>query len=621
MLLKSYGGHSFGTDYEVWISDGSGRGLPGVQGQLVGRLGAWPLLSGIGRPGHRFTLMIHVDAGDVDALLIQLRQWFDPESETPAALVATDDDGYSNERYRMCLCEALQPLPDGGGFAERVFVATMVVNGDVRWRAVTPDSETWDITASGQTTTISNGGEDKAYPILTITPTAATSGYQYRRFVPITWRAMAGASKYPVQIGGLDTDALVTASKMQADGDDLRVEVDGVEVDRWLVNMNTADTDIWINLDFSAAVSLTLAVDIAAAGEITSIVANEDISALGSSGILKIENEVFSYTAKDNPSKTFSGITRATRGTAEAGHAATTAISWLQHDVWLLYGDASAAAPTVDDNYKPVFTLASSDNGTWDYDEFGETDGLRSGSWTHVLYQLATFYTANHFTNANPWQEMGVRNYGWPLNEGGSWRIYNPCFITNANFQNGEYYDTASYAIHYIESSLNGSTWTVEYTIPYAVTGAWTAWSRDQAITANSPYVRLNLYQVLVNASEVEVADVTLTLNASYIPVVAIGAEQTDAYVLAATITNNTTVEAISLNYTMLIDDSLEVDTDAKTVTDLTDDGKQQQAITIVDGPRRQWLALEPGDNVLAYVETGVTGVTITIEFEKRYYS
>ena len=48
----------------------------------------------------------------------------------------------------------------------------------------------------------------------------------------------------------LDTEALVTAGKMQSDCDDLRVVVNGGIAKRWIADPNDANTKIWINLEY-----------------------------------------------------------------------------------------------------------------------------------------------------------------------------------------------------------------------------------------------------------------------------------------------------------------------------------------------------------------------------------
>jgi len=115
-----------------------------------------------------------------------------------------------------------------------------------------------------------------------------------------------------------------------------------------------------------------------------------------------------------------------------------------------------------------------------------------------------------------------------------------------------------------------------------------------------------------------EVADCTVTLNSTYTPTHAINAEQGD-YSLNCTIENTTTGKAFSLLYTMALNAVLEVDTLAKTVIDKEDELGQMQALTLVGGPRRDWLVLQGGNNVLEYTEAGAAALTIEVEWVKRY--
>ena len=70
----------------------------------------------------------------------------------------------------------------------------------------------------------------------------------------------------------------------------------------------------------------------------------------------------------------------------------------------------------------------------------------------------------------------------------------------------------------------------------------------------------------------------------------------------------------------MGIDESLEVDTADKTVTDLSDDSAVFTVLTVTGGGRRDWLPLVAGVNELEYTDTGTNGVTVTVEYEERYY-
>lgn len=628
MKIIEFDGNAFGTDYAVSLLDGGSVNMPGVQAIMVQRLGQWPLLGGVRRPGHRLFLGIVIEGASKDTLRVQLQQWFDPEDETPKKLTAADDDGSSNERYLYTICESLQVTQSReGGVLVTMYVATLAIHGDVRWRHETEDSDVWNITASGQTNVVANGGDDDVYPRFTIEPTSGkTGGYGYKRFVAVRWRVEEASSDYPYELsdGGFDTATLVSGGKAQSDGDDFRVMVDGVEVDRWFgagsYAFNQATTKIWVNLDFEADVSMTLKTAIAASGSISEIELNEAITGLPASGILLIDSEVFVYTGKSDADKKVTGVTRAAKGTSMAAHTASTAVYWLQHDIWYLYDNSTATAPTVDDDMEPAFELDDSTNTSWVYEEFGGgtlSDPTRTRRWGRTDNDYA--YTANHVSNADPWTEIGLREAGQAL----QWQRYSPCGITAANFQNGEKYAqaTGSFSAE-IRSSINGATWATEYTIPdVSVANTWESWSQNETLDSGSKYVALWLDSFDIYSSyRVEAADVTLTFNSSNTPTTAFTGSEQGAYPLACTLTNNTTGESIEFSYLMGTNEELEVDTYEKTVTDLEDDSQQMQALTLVGGARRHWLKLQPGNNTLQFDDTGTVAVTLTTEFAKRSY-
>lgn len=625
MKVKTWDGNSIndGTYYQCVLRE-SFYGLPVVKVGGAGRNGRWPVLTGIERSGRVLELDVYIKTTtSLSTLQNQLLRWFDPETEVSKKLVCEDDAG-GGDRYVMGICQALEEAPRSAGMH---YHAMIVVDGDVRWRKVTASSSTWTITATGGTKTITNSGTDEAYPVLTITPTAAKStGYGYKRFVPVKWLASAGYINYPVDIcnDGFDTATLIGASKMQADGDDLRVFVDGAEKDRWLDGINTSTTKVWINLSFQAAQDATLKTAIAASGAITTIEVNESIVDFPASGILLCGSEVFTYTGKSDTSKRFTGVTRAAKGTSEAAHAISATVDWIQYDVWILYGNASSTAPVTDDNYKPAFALASSTNTSWDYDTFGPGG---TGAWSRASAGSGITYTADKDSDAVPWSEIGVRCINATYPSGEYW-IYNPCGITVANFANGEYFanliamSNGSY-FGQIMSALSSGSYVQEYLIGGPSSNdVWESWSRNETLISGSVYVKMRL-EAATNLGtgdmSLECADVTLTLNSSYTPVIAIGTEQGN-YSLACKITNNTTVNAIELSYTMAVNQDLEVDTDLKTITLLDDGSNQFQALTVTAGPRRNWLPLAVGANTLKYDDTGCDTVTVVIDWEERHY-
>jgi phage-related protein len=87
-----------------------------------------------------------------------------------------------------------------------------------------------------------------------------------------------------------------------------------------------------------------------------------------------------------------------------------------------------------------------------------------------------------------------------------------------------------------------------------------------------------------------------------------------------ATITNETTGDAISIYFVHSVDDELEIDTDLKTVTYLTDNSNQFSALTLEGAIRRDWLPLVPGNNTLRWDETGAGSLTVALEWKERTY-
>ena len=90
-------------------------------------------------------------------------------------------------------------------------------------------------------------------------------------------------------------------------------------------------------------------------------------------------------------------------------------------------------------------------------------------------------------------------------------------------------------------------------------------------------------------------------------------------YTLAATITNQATDEAIEVVFETALNDTLEIDTDERTVTYLADESSQFQAVSM-DSVRRHWLRLLPGYNTLRFDDAGLAAVTVFITFQRRYY-
>ena len=133
-------------------------------------------------------------------------------------------------------------------------------------------------------------------------------------------------------------------------------------------------------------------------------------------------------------------------------------------------------------------------------------------------------------------------------------------------------------------------------------------------------YIRLWLsgYASLVKPARLECADVTVTLNSSYTPLVVLAAAD-QTYRVQPTIENQTTEESITIDAAVDVDQSIEIDVANHQVTLLADDSDAYNAVETVEGVRRWILRLQAGSNTLSYTQTGLVEVDVDIVFERRY--
>jgi len=620
--IISYDGNTFAPNYEVGFVTGSEPRLPPAQVQILERIGAWPVIVALQRKPHRLALLIRIAGSSRDALRTQLFQWFDPENETPKTLVGENHAGI--QMSVEALCEELRVYGDQQH--DTAFVVTLAVDGDVRWRA-TETSDSWSITASGQTHTINNTGEDDAYSTLEITPTTAKSaGYAYKRHALVTWRAINPGSNYPIRLGPLNTAALVGAGKVQADGDDLRVFVDGAEVARHLVDMNDANTYIWFAADWQQAADLELTASIAGAGSIDSIELDDEVemARLPSAGFVRVGSEVFSYSAVDLLNKWLTGIERAIWGTSAGAHSAGDDVFWMQHEVVIVYGDATATAPDTTGT-EPIFELDLSTNTSWRFEEFGQTAYPgRPATWRRwgnlSLSGQGGTYSATQRTMASPYTVAGAWLDAAMQGNAYGWYLHNPCGIVNAAWSDGqkraEIKENFLVRLIYWIRDDNWQTWQATLTDP-AADNVWEAWS-EAAAGADWDAADTLAMAAYFYPQDAEAGTVVVSIFADEAPDVSIGGEEGN-YTLSATITNETTEEAITVTFEMATDETLEIATDERTVTYQADESNQFQAVSL-DSARQHWLRLQPGNNTLRFDDTNTGNVTFVTKFERRYY-
>lgn len=594
---------------------------------------AWPVFAGKELDGIRLPIVISIRGGSLDAL----QAAFNTEQQDLHQLIASD----GSENYYL---EATPTLV----IAESpVTVRVILYVPDPVWRSSTEYSETWTITASGQTKAISNSSRIDIFPKFEITPTSVkTGGGGYRRWVPIYNQNNEIFTKYPINIadngtgtGVLDTAALVTAGKMQSDGSDLVVKVDGNFVDRYIYGINTSATKVWINLSLQPGIEFTLLSAILSGDTVTELQAEktvENTSAmekLPRRGVVLIDNEAFTYTDVNPNKRKLLGVMRAKKDTTAAGHSAGTTVRWIEHDVWMLYGDTSIWKPTNDTSKQPIFSLNST-NLIWTYASFDDADTKRTGEWAGNVassrWGSSRIYTGVRGAVADPSTEMGMsiiayfNGLKYKTEEAKlEWQLNHPAGIVKVT-ASGEkrrvLTNWPTVELKYLHPTRQ--TWEgVWIQATPSTANTWESWTEtDKTISPTAKSIKFKMEGLVsggatANQANFSIKDAIIYLDSTGIPVTKLNAELGEYY-LNARITNNTSGEWIDLNWNMKVNTMLKVNCEDRTI--VYDSMINALAARTLSTVRKDWLNLAPGSNTLQFDDTGTTGVTILVKYRKR---
>lgn len=666
---------------------------------------------------------VHVKmVGTVHTDLAALKALFNTYDRTLRTLLVKDTANSDKNWYAMAYCVS-QPDVDGDTVIFNLYVA------DGRWYESNQSSDSWSISTSGSTHSVTVDGTLATQPIFEITPTVAKAGgYTYHRYA-IVYNPLTNAfPRYPYNvIGDLDTTALVNdttvsnqlngaitttattasldvavggglptrgmgyvgseqiswtafdgtsmtgitrgiggttavehpdnavvaRSKILANGDDLRVIVNGAEVPRWFGSgsnaMNQTATRAWIVLDWLEKIELTVAA-ISTTGDITfqNKAANKkSLSRLPPSGQLLIESELATYTSTNVVGLQVDGETRGAKGTTAAAHADGVTARWIQYEIKVIYGNQDATTPTYDETKKPMFGPGTSSNVSWVYSgSFATNDGLRSAEWRPSRLKtlakgaeiLSKPYTADAVTFADPATEMGMSIASWlkglttkAENAQIEWRLTHPAGITTVTATGEKYRVSTSWPgslageANGFQYSSNGTNWTSLWTeaTPSAAS-AWEAWSSHSAVSLGGTYKHVRFYIAggvqagpgyIVNT---EADAVTVALASGNVPQLTLTSEAA-LYYLDCKITNTSNSnEYIKVAYSMKLDQTLKIDCEAHRIT-LTNDNTVVIAVIDWSTVRDEWLNLLGGQaNVLQFDDTGTAGVTFVTKWRDR---
>jgi hypothetical protein len=520
--------------------------------------------------------------------------------------------------------------------------ATLTISlalADPIWRVVTPSTQAWSITATGQTQALTVLGNYKSKPVITYEPTSArTGGYSYKRWIPIYNPLALAHINLPLNVVGtvLDTATLVVAGKMLASGYDVALNVDGAPVDIWMQSFNTANTKIWYNASFSINSDVTLGAAIASSGAVSTITvpvsaANKAAMlrlANAANKILLIDSEAFSFTGVtgNSTSYSFTGCTRAQKNTSMATHSLSAPIHWIEHDIWLMYGNSAiTAAPTPDNTKMPLISLTST-NTSWIWTVYSDWTAARSGRHTGEktsgIGPLSMPYTGNQGLMANPSTEMGMmimaytKQNVWKAETAGlDWYLYHPAGFTNLVYSGSKYtWTTAWPELAAFQTSVDGKNWVTNLAEAAPPANTWTAFGpRNQAIPVTSRWIRFifsgSVPAVANYMAAIQFDTVTATIASANVPQVTVGPELVN-YNVTVTITNTTTGEWLSFAYPAFLNHTITVDCVNKVCYY---DDRSVIPVTF-SSVRADWMNLLGGQtNTLQVDDVGIANVTVNI--------
>jgi len=600
-----------------------------------------PFLSDTQLTGHVLVIEVYVAGGqNVDTSRELVKRYFNVRDKTRHNLIAKDNADSDRQYYVTGFPVGISPL---GGSEKNAFAVRLAVEHNY-WQLVTATSDAWAITSTGDTQAITNAGNIVVPPLITLTPTTTkAAGLSYRRYVPI-YNNLDKSFIAPLDItgGGLDVQALIDAGKMQADGDDFRVWMDSSFSDRWLYEVDS-DSDAglcWVNYSLSPRKEGTTSATFDS--DDTTLIFTQTRASLQflrslkmvSNLTLKIESEAVTFTVAniDLVNYQITNIVREAKGTTAVSHTAPQTVRHIEHDLWIMYGDSTLTAPDVDDDYKPIINLNST-NGLWNWTNYFDDSSHRSGMWTGGVESsktgLSYVYTANENNFADPSTELGLAliNYADSrvMFEAGviAWTFTHPAGITDVSY-NGEKYFTSSdsdtsfpgvVGLQYLQA--NTAWFTAQNELIPLDAYTWEALSQTVDLGGTRDAIRFAIDGALnMITSEMAMAQfdtVTATFDSDNLPTIEVGAEAAINF-FDFKITNNTTGEFIKIQTPCPINTVLTIDCENKEA--YLADGTKVNAILSTD--REAWLNLAVGSNTLQFDDVGTVAITGVVTHRDR---
>jgi len=532
-------------------------------------------------------------------------------------------------------------------------------------------------TSSPATLSVANAGTTKSpRMIVTLKPTAAKSaanGQRYGYYITPINRSPRPIVNWPVDLadndrgsgaGGWDHAAEVTATRSQADGDDVEVYVNAVRTNRWFGPTgqgaaNTTTTAVWINLDMPPVRTWTyVGAGVLADNALTMTVKENLIGMPSTPFYAALDNgsatEFIRVTAYSQATRTLT-IVRGQRGIAATTWAAGSTLYWTPVLIDLVYGGTSLPTPGyIDDDYKPMMldnTAARSSNDVFKYTEFQESRATattqdrkpRGGSWRtrmagpidrdaktgdgdmYVRYIPRTATLATDAAIASKmclaYRSAGA-TAGHPIMD--RWELDSPIGITgithtmvtttidfDGGFESqGEIVAVDIDGNEEVLATHDATTTTAEALTPSA--NAYVVWFRIDPFDPKVDYTTVDVAaQEPTAADGMTVDDVLVTFSTTEELVIAWGSARRDVYQFGrpdapATLANSDGDTLSIYGLVVSLNDTVDLDVEAHTAT--LDDGTGRAHVV-----RGTWPWLPKGTNNLTFTEAGIGTVEVGV--------
>lgn len=288
------------------------------------------------------------------------------------------------------------------------------------------------------------------------------------------------------------------------------------------------------------------------------------------------------------------------------------------------YGNPLVAAYSGSDDTKPMFALATSNNDTWDFDDFYDVlHAGRAASWVPIQYQSTQAMRVYDPLTGGLAASLGIaekESSTTTFRDG--YRFDNPCGIT-AVTHSGAARQTSSYRRMRLLGLFASGNPVVEFESMINSPSSWTSWGPTLTTLSNTA-IAVIFYDWIKASStaynRVGVTDVTLAIDAPPTVTLQEATYAPFATQIAGQIYNQTTGESIFVTGTVKSDVNLIVDVENFDVY-LEDSNQRQPSIISLEAGavRDRWMYLAVGANTLEYIEQGVAGVEIDVELRARY--